>query len=275
MVNALGKLGIFQFWSSITPELAREVEKLGYGAIWMGGSPDGGLEPMEELLDATERVVVATGIVNVWKDDAATVAASFHRINARHPGRFLLGLGIGHPEATKEYQKPYDKLVEYFDQLDAEGVPVGGRALAALGPKVIKLAGDRAAGAHPYLTTPEHTRQARELLGQGPLLMPEHKVVLDTDPARARALGRERVKDPYLSLTNYLNNWRRLGFTDEDFENGGSDRLIDSVVAWGTPEAIAARLNEHLEAGADHVCVQGIGDDPLEAYRAVAAQLLS
>jgi probable F420-dependent oxidoreductase len=275
MVNALGKLGVFQFWSTISPDLAVEVEKLGYGAIWAGGSPDGDLRVVEKLLDSTERVVVATGIVNVWKDDAATVAASYHRIEARHPGRFLLGLGIGHPEAVKEYKKPYHKIVEYLGQLDEAGVPPADQTLAALGPKMLKLAGERTAGAHPYLTTPEHTRQARELLGRGPLLAPEHKVVLDTDPARARALGRAKVKRPYLGLTNYLGNWRRLGFTDEDFAHDGSDRLIDSVVAWGTPESIAARLHEHLDAGADHVCVQALGDDPLVAYRAVAAHLLS
>ncbi|GLY67352.1 LLM class F420-dependent oxidoreductase [Amycolatopsis taiwanensis] len=273
MANALGKLGI---WSgTVSPELAVEVEKLGYGAVWVGSSPGGNLNVIENLLDATERVVVATGIVNVWKDDAATVSASYHRIVARHPGRFLLGVGIGHPEAAKEYRKPYDKIVEYLDQLDEAGVPVADRALAALGPKMLKLAGERTAGAHPYLTTPEHTRRARELLGDGPLLAPEHKVVLDTDPARARALGRETIKFPYLKLSNYVSNWRRLGFTDEDFAGDGSDRLIDSMVAWGTPESIAARLNEHLEAGADHVCVQALGDDPLAAYRAVASVLLS
>lgn len=273
MANALGKLGI---WGrTVSTKLAVEVEKLGYGAIWIGGSPPGDLEVVENLLDATERIVLATGIVNVWKDDAATVGASYHRIVARHPGRFLLGIGIGHPEATKEYQKPYDKIVEYLDQLDEAGVPVADRALAALGPKMLKLSGERTAGAHPYLTTPEHTREAREVLGAGPLLAPEHKVVLDTDPARARALGREMVKFPYLKLTNYRSNWRRLGFTEEDFANDGSDRLIDAMVAWGNPESIAARVNEHLEAGADHVCIQGLGDDPLAAYRAVAGVLLT
>jgi probable F420-dependent oxidoreductase len=274
MANTLGKLGIFQFWSTLSPELAVGVEKLGYGAIWAGGSPDGSLEFVDELLGATERIVVATGIVNIWKDDAATVGASYRRIVAKYPGRFLLGIGIGHPEATQEYKKPYDKIVEYLDQLDEAGVPVEDRALAALGPRVIKLSGERTAGAHPYLTTPEHTREARKLLGEGKLLAPEHKVVLDTDAERARALGRSKVENPYLKLTNYLSNFRRLGFTDEDFANGGSDRLIDAVVAWGTAESVGARLKEHLEAGADHVPVQALGDEPLETYRAVAEVVL-
>ncbi|HKS45586.1 MAG TPA: LLM class F420-dependent oxidoreductase [Amycolatopsis sp.] len=275
MANELGKLGIWRAVWELNPELAVEVEKLGYGAIWIGGSPDGRLDLVDNVLDATERVVVATGIVNMWKDGAATVGASYHRIVAKHPGRFLLGVGIGHPEATQEYKKPYEKIVEYLDQLDEAGVPVRDRALAALGPKVLKLAAERTAGAHPYLTTPEHTREARQVLGDGVLLAPEHKVVLDTDTERARAIGRAAVENPYLHLTNYTSNFRRLGFTEDDIANGGSDRLIDSVVAWGTAESIAARLTEHLDAGADHVCVQALGDDPLPAYRAIAEVLLS
>lgn len=275
MTNTLGKLGIWQRASTLTPDLVAAVEKLGYGAVWIGGSPEGGLGIVDELLGATDHIVVATGIVNMWKDDAPTVGASYHRIVARHPGRFLLGVGIGHPEHTKEYTKPYDKIVEYLDQLDEAGVPTEDRALAALGPKVLKLAAERTAGAHPYLTTPEHTRDARKVLGDGPLLAPEHKVVLETDPGRAREIASATVKFPYLQAINYLNNFRRLGFTDEDFADGGSPRLLDAVVAWGTAETIGARIAEHLDAGADHVCVQGLGDDPLATYRAVAEVLLS
>src|SRR5262249_36419248 len=161
-----------------------------------------------QLLDSTEHIVVVTGIVNVWKDDAATVGASYHRITARYPDRFLLGLGIGHPEATQEYQHPYAKLVSYLDQLDELKVPASCRALAARGPRVLALSPERAAGAHPYLVTPEHTRQARQILGEGPLLAPEQKLVLETDPERARAIGRLRVQHPYLGLTNYLSNLR-------------------------------------------------------------------
>lgn len=275
MVNTLGKLGIWRHASQVSDELASELESLGYGAIWLGGSPDADLADVDRLLDATERIVLATGIVNMWKDDAAPVAESYHRIAAKHPGRFLLGVGVGHPEATKIYQKPYDKIVEYLDQLDAAGVPVEDRALAALGPKVLKLAADRTAGAHPYLTTPEHTRQAREILGEGKLLVPEHKIVLDTDPARARALGRPRVENPYLHLRNYVSNLKRLGYTDEDVANGGSDRLIDALVLHGTAQDIAAGLRAHLDAGADQVTVQVLDDDPLPAYQAVAQALLS
>src|SRR5205823_3022013 len=159
MANALGKYGIWQHGGILSAEFAREVEELGYGAIWIGGSPDGKLDIVDTILDATEHIVVATGIVNIWKDDAATVGASYHRIVARHPGRFLLGVGIGHREATTDYQKPYDKIVEYLDQLDVAGVPAEDRVLAALGPKVLKLSAERTAGAHPYLTTPEHTRE--------------------------------------------------------------------------------------------------------------------
>ncbi|TNC26079.1 LLM class F420-dependent oxidoreductase [Amycolatopsis alkalitolerans] len=275
MVNALGKLGIWRHPSQMSTELAQEVEKFGYGAIWLGGSPDADLADVDRLLDATEHVVVATGIVNMWKDDAAPVARSYHRIAGKYPGRFLLGVGIGHPEATKTYQKPYEKMVEYLDQLDAAGVPVEDRALAALGPKVLKLSADRTAGAHPYLTTPEHTRQAREILGEGKLLVPEHKIVLESDPERARAIGRPRVENPYLHLVNYRSNLKRLGWTDEDLADGGSDALVDALALHGTAAQIAEGLQAHLDAGADQVCVQVLDDDPLPAYRAVAEVLLS
>ena len=162
---------------------------------------------------------------------------------------------MGHPEHTQEYVKPYDALVSYLDELDAEMVPTSRRVLAALGPRVLRLAAQRSAGAHPYLTTPEHTAKARELVGNSVFLAPEHKVVLTTDPDEARAVGR-RYADFYLDLSNYVNNWRRLGFTEADVRKPGSDRLIDAVVAYGTPDAIAQRLNEHLDAGADHVAVQ-------------------
>jgi probable F420-dependent oxidoreductase len=186
------------------------------------------------------------------------VAAAYHRVEEAHPGRFLLGVGIGHPEHTEEYRKPYDVLVEYLDALDAAKVPTSRRVIAALGPKVLKLSAQRSAGAHPYLTTPEHTGQARNILGNSVYLAPEHKVVLSTDPEHAREVGRGAV-DFYLSLSNYLNNWKRLGFTDEDLAKPGSDKLIDAVVAHGTAEAVAARLEEHLGSGADHVTIQVLG----------------
>ena len=269
----LGKVGIWRHPSGLTPELVAEVAALGYGTIWVGGSPPGDLGFVEQLLDTTENIAVATGIVNVWQDDAATVGASYHRITARHPGRFLLGLGIGHPEATQEYQQPYAKLVSYLDQLDDLKVPAEGRVLAALGPRVLRLAAERAAGAHPYLVTPEHTREARQILGDGKLLAPEQKLVLETDPERARAIGRPRVEKPYLGLTNYLSSLRRLGWTDADFADGGSDALIDALVVHGDAAAIARGVLAHLDAGADHVAVQVLNPDPQPALRALAEQL--
>jgi probable F420-dependent oxidoreductase len=203
---------------------------------------------------------VATGIVNVWQDPAKGVAESFHRIDKAYPGRFLLGIGVGHPEAVSEYRKPYDALVEYLNGLDEYGVPAKRRVVAALGPRVLRLSAQRSAGAHPYLTTPEHTAQARELIGPSAFLAPEHKVVLTTDAAEARAVGRKAL-DIYFNLANYRNNWKRLGFTDEEIARPGSDRLVDALVAYGTPDAIAARLNEHLDAGADHVPVQILTKD--------------
>jgi probable F420-dependent oxidoreductase len=253
----LGRFGVWTFGAP-KPEQAVEIEKLGYGAVWVGGSPAGDLNYVGPILEATETLQVATGIINVWTADAAEVAEAYHRVEAAYPGRFLLGIGIGHPEHTEEYRKPYDVLVEYLDALDVAKVPTSRMVVAALGPKVLKLSATRSAGAHPYLTTPEHTAQAHALIGNTVYLAPEHKVVLTTDAEEARAIGRETV-DFYLNLSNYLNNWKRLGFTDGDIAKPGSDKLIDAVVAHGTPEAVAARLNEHLDAGADHVSIQVLG----------------
>ncbi|HME76845.1 MAG TPA: LLM class F420-dependent oxidoreductase [Mycobacterium sp.] len=249
----LGRFG--SFGRGVTPQQAKEIEALGYGAVWVGGSPPAELEWVEPILEATTTLQVATGIVNIWSAPAKPVAASFHRIDKAYPGRFLLGIGVGHPEAVSEYRKPYDALVEYLDRLDDYGVPAERRVVAALGPRVLKLSAQRSAGAHPYLTTPEHTSYARELIGPSAFLAPEHKVVLTTDAEQARAVGRKAL-DIYLNLANYLNNWRRLGFTDDDITRPGSDRLVDAMVAHGTTDSIAARLNEHLDAGADHVAVQ-------------------
>jgi probable F420-dependent oxidoreductase len=253
----LGRYGVWTFGAP-KPEQAAEIEKLGYGAVWIGGSPAGDLEYVEPLLDATESLQVATGIVNVWTAPAEQVAEAYHRIEDKYPGRFLLGIGIGHPEHTEEYRKPYDVLVEYLDVLDGKKVPTSRRVIAALGPKVLKLAAQRSAGAHPYLTTPVHTGEARNILGPAVFLAPEHKVVLARDAEASRKIGRETV-DFYLNLSNYLNNWKRLGFTDDDIAKPGSDRLIDAVVAHGTPDDIATALNEHREAGADHVAIQVLG----------------
>ncbi|MGA7050649.1 MAG: LLM class F420-dependent oxidoreductase [Mycobacterium sp.] len=258
----LGRFGAFG--RGVTPQQAKEIESLGYGAVWVGGSPPAELAWVEPILEATSTLQVATGIVNIWTDPANAVAASFHRIDKAYPGRFLLGIGVGHREAIAEYRKPYGALVDYLDHLDADGVPANRRVVAALGPRVLQLSAQRSAGAHPYLTTPEHTARARELMGASgfpeAFLAPEHKAVLTTDAAQARAVGRKAL-DMYFNLANYRNNWKRLGFTEEEVTRPGSDRLVDAVVAYGTPDQIAARLKEHLDAGADHVPVQILTKD--------------
>jgi len=253
-------LGRFGVWTTgpVTPAEAAEIEKLGYRAIWVGGSPSAELSFVEPILKATKSLRVATGIVNIWKSNAKDVADSYRRIETAHAARFILGIGVGHREATSQYRTPYTALVEYLDELDAALVPTERRVIAALGPRVLQLSKDRSAGAHPYLTTPQHTAEARRLLGPTAYLAPEHKVVPTTDADEARTVGRQAV-GVYLDRINYVNNWRRLGFTDHDVTKPGSDRLIDALVAYGTPDQIAARLREHLDAGADHVAVQVLG----------------
>jgi probable F420-dependent oxidoreductase len=271
----LGRFGIWRSASLVTPQLAADIERLGFGTLWLGSSPAGDLVQAEELLDATTTLTLATSIVNMWQDQPEDVAGSFARVQRRHPGRFLLGIGAGHREATQQYARPYETLARYVDVLQAAGVPRGSLVLAALGPKVLGLARDRAAGAIPYLVPPEHTRRARAVLGPGPLLAPEHKVVLDTDPDRARALGRTTVQ-PHLGMVNYTSNLRRLGWSEEDLRGNGSDKLTDALVAHGSPAEIAGQLTRHLDAGADHVCLHLIteqGTDPLPGYRALAPAL--
>jgi probable F420-dependent oxidoreductase len=268
----LGRFGVFLPTRSITPELAKKIESLGYGAVWIGGSPDADLAWVDPALAQTSSLQLATGIVNIWSAPAPAVAESYARIESAYPGRFLLGIGAGHREHTEEYVKPYDALVSYLDELDAAVVPTSRRVLAALGPRVLQLAAQRSAGAHPYLTTPEHTAKARELVGNSVFLAPEHKVVLTTDVAEARAIGRETV-DHYFGLSNYVNNWLRLGFTQDDVTKPGSDRLIDAVVAHGTPAAIARRLDEHVAAGADHVAIQVVGGWKEETLLPALSQL--
>ncbi|QUR66463.1 LLM class F420-dependent oxidoreductase [Mycobacterium spongiae] len=268
----LGKFGVWIGSRSLAPELAAQIESLGYGAVWIGASPDADLAWAEPALAQTTSLQLATGIVNTWSAPANTVAESYRRIEGAYPQRFLLGVGVGHREHTQEYQKPYDKLVEYLAELDAAGVPIGRRVLAALGPRVLRLAKERSAGAHPYLTTPEHTATSRELVGSSVLLAPEHKVVLTADRDEARAIGRQFV-DFYLGLRNYVNNWLRLGFSADDVRKPGSDRLIDALVAYGTPDAIAERLHEHLDAGADHVAIQVLGASPGEQLLPTLSEL--
>src|ERR1700759_4641230 len=248
----LGRFGFFGLGA--TPEEAQEIERLGYGTIWVGGSPPAELSFVEPLLDATTTLKVGTGIVNIWTAAAKPVAESFHRINATYPGRFVLGIGAGHPEVQGQSGKPYQALVSYLDELDEYGVPANQRVLAALGPRVLKLAAERAAGAHPANATPEHAAQARAIIGPNALLAPVHNVVLTSDAEEARAVGRTALAT-YLNLTNYVSNWKRLGFTDADVTPPGSDNLIDAVIAHGTAEDVANRLREYLSSGADHVAI--------------------
>lgn len=269
----LGTFGIWQRASDVRPETAAEIESLGYGTLWVGGSPGGDLSLVSEVLDATESMPVATGIVNMWREDPATVAASYHRINEHHPDRFLLGVGIGHPEATAEYRKPFDTIVSYLDDLDSAGVPREHLCLAALGPRVLRVSAQRTSGAHPYLTTRRHTGYARELLGDEPLLAPEQTVVVGGDPEEVAALARGFVKR-YLGLVNYRRNLVREGWSEEDLADGGSDALVSELVLTGPAEGVAAGIRTHVDAGADHVCIQDLSGDPMPAFRALAELLV-
>ncbi|MEU8896876.1 LLM class F420-dependent oxidoreductase [Nocardia sp. NPDC048505] len=271
--DELGRYGVWLPFNAFSPEQAREIEQLGYGALWLGSSPGGeDLAVVDDLLAATRTLTVGTSIVNIWKTPAAEVAEVFHRLEAAHPGRFLLGIGAGHPEATAEYKTPYEALVEYFDALDAAGVPKERRALAALGPRVLKLARDRSLGALPYLVPVEHTASARAILGDETLLAVEHKVVIDEDPVRARVTAQPRTSF-YLGLQNYVSNLRRFGLTEEDLAQPGGDRFYDAVVAHGSAEAVAEKLGAHLRAGANHVAIQPLADDPLPTLRTLAPLL--
>jgi probable F420-dependent oxidoreductase len=280
----LGKVGIWWSgsWRAEDPsvEVAAEMEELGYTALWSSGGFEPGLaKHFERLLAATSRVTVASGIVSVWTADADEVSGRVADLEAKYEGRFLLGLGASHGVMVGDYSRPYGHVVEYLDGLDEKGV-VGKdqRVLAALGPRMLALAGSRSAGAHPYFVPVEHTARAREILGAGPLLAPEVTVVLETDPSRARELARS-FTTRYLTLPNYTNNLRTFGFGDEDLAGGGSDRLVDAIVAWGDVETIAGRVRAHHQAGADHVCLQVVSDGrqtfPLAEYRELAPALLS
>ena len=261
-LGTFGAFGHHSMWQQLSPDQLRDIESLGYGAIWAGGSPAAELSWVDPILEQTSTLKLATGIVNIWTAEPGPTADSFHRIEKAYPGRFILGIGVGHPEAHQQYRKPVEALTDYLDKLDEYGVPKDSRVVAALGPKVLKLSADRSAGAHPYLTTPEHTAEARKLIPEA-FIAPEHKAVLTTDAEKARAVGRKSL-EIYLNLANYLNSWKRLGFTDDDVAKPGSDKLVDAVVAYGTPDEIAARLKEHITAGADHVPVQVLtGPDKL------------
>ena len=254
---------------------AADLEALGYGTLWIGGSPS--VTQAAALLDATSTISVATGILSIWDYEAADVAADRAVVERAHPGRFVLGLGVSHCQLTERYARPYSAMREYLTALDSapDPVPASGRVLAALGPKMLKLSRDRAAGAHPYLVTPEHTAKARGILGADALLAPEFKVVLDPDITSARATARGFL-DAYLKMPNYTNNFTRLGFQDDDYRDGGSDRLLDAVFALGDADTVARRAAEFVEAGADHLAVQVVTENartdlPLDAWRELAS----
>jgi probable F420-dependent oxidoreductase len=288
----IGRIGIWsssRLWSgNDVTETAAELDELGYGAIWFGSlASDLGL--VETVLGASRRMVVATGVVNVWMSDPDAVAAVTHEMAVAHPDRFLLGVGPSHAPAAeavgRRYERPLAELDRYLDRLDAADhpVPVERRIVAALGPKALDLAARRSAGAHPYLVTPEHTAVARRAVGPDKVVATEQMVVLETDPGVARAVARANL-DRYLSLDNYLRSLLRLGFEPADFDDGGSDRLVDALFAWGGPEAAVKRVAEHHAAGADHVCVQvftadqtaggGLPTLPRAGWRTLAEALL-
>jgi probable F420-dependent oxidoreductase len=286
-VNDLGTVGIWarelRFGDAAEiPEAAAELDELGFGTLWI---PDVGgpvLEAVEMLLRAAPQAVIATGILNVWMHDAGQVAGGQERFEREFPGRFLLGLGISHAplidrDEPGRYRRPLATMSAYLDALDA-ATPLRSRLIAALGPKMLELARDRTLGSHPYLVPVEHTAAAREALGPDGLLAPALSAVLDSDRARARDRARADLS-LYLTLPNYTNTWRRLGFGDDDLAGGGSDRLIEALFALGSPEEIASRMREHLAAGADHVCVRvvtGESGDPLPraAWRQLAPALI-
>jgi probable F420-dependent oxidoreductase len=278
--EAVGRYGIWSFGlRSEDParrgelaEAAAELQELGFGAVWLGGSSH--VRHAVPLVEATSRLVVATGIQSIWQYEAAETAAAFAELEKTHPGRFLLGLGVSHAKMTERYRRPYSAMADYLDALDAAGVPAGRRVLAALGPRMLELSRDRAAGSHPYLVTTEHTAEARGILGDGPLLAPEMKVVLDTDPDRARATARRSLA-VYLGLPNYTKALGRFGFTEDDFAVGGSDRLVDALYAWGDDDRIRERIESYRTAGADHVAVQLVDDQPRESLPRAAWRRLA
>ncbi|MEU1737186.1 LLM class F420-dependent oxidoreductase [Streptosporangium sp. NPDC020145] len=252
---------------------AAAIEGLGYGALWFGEAPGtrDAFATSGILLAATERVVVGTGIANIWVRDATAMAAGAVAYGEAYPGRFALGIGVSHAPLVSQrghdYARPLAAMSAYLDAMDAvtgelpfAAEPPTPRLLAALRPRMLELARDKADGAHPYFVPPEHTVLARKILGDGPLLAPEQAVVLETDPAEARRIAREHMAG-YLKLPNYVNNLLHLGYGEDDLTDGGSDRLVDAIVAWGDVETVAARVRAHLDAGADHVALQPLPVD--------------
>jgi probable F420-dependent oxidoreductase len=288
----IGSYGIWTFNLDLVPsrqsiEHVAELDELGFGAVWIPEAV--GREPFTSaaiLLQGGSRIVVATGVATIYSRDAMACAAAHRTLSEAYPDRFLLGLGVSHQpmvEAIRghNYDKPYTAMTEYLDRMDnsmfvaAQPPSPPQRVLAALRPRMLRLAADKANGALPYFVPPEHTVFARETLGDGPLLAVEQAVVFETDPSRAREIGRQHTSI-YTGLPNYTGNLRRFGFEDDDFVPGGSDRLVDAIVAWGDMDDVLARIQAHRDAGADHVCIQVVQADnapPVEAWRDLAAAL--
>jgi probable F420-dependent oxidoreductase len=272
----VGRVGVWA-WSFVTApavaarQAAQAIEDLGYGAIWFPETvARETFSASSMLLEATGEITVATGISNIWARDAVAMSAGAQALGEAHPGRFLLGLGVSHPASVANrggaYRPALTAMREYLTAMEeapyqgpSPEVPVP-VVLGALGPRMLSLAGDRTTGAHPYFVPVDHTRIAREALGTAKLLAPEQAVVVEDDPARARAIARVYTTR-YLGLPNYLKNLRRMGWGDAELSDGGSDRLVDALVAWGSPETIAERVSEHFAAGADHVSIQVLTDD--------------
>ena len=270
----LGKIGVWRRHQAGVDGVA-EIEALGYGTVWVGGGPS--VAQARPFLEGSSTLTVATGILNVWQHEPADVAAQRAEVARAFPGRFLLGIGVGHPEATAEYVSPLAKMTAFLDGLDAAPEPVlqDERVAAALGPKMLDLVARRSLGTHTYFITPEHARFARDRVGPDALIAPELAVVVEPDDETARAIAREYAA-LYLGLSNYTNNLLRFGFTERDVADGGSDRLIDAVVPHGSAQAVAEAVRAHLDAGADHVALQplGHGGVPVADYEALAKALL-
>jgi probable F420-dependent oxidoreductase len=288
----LGRVGAWLVSPAVAPaehgrRAAAAIEELGYGTLWISEINSGkeALTHAALLLSATRRLMVATGVASIYGRDATAAATGASTLAGAWDGRFVLGLGVSHPGMVSgrghQYGKPLSAMRDYLDVMDTTPchVPVPApvpRVLAALRPKMLELAATRAQGAHPYFVTPEHTRRARQILGPDPLLAPEQAVVVDTNPARAKAIAR-RYAMLNLSVPAYRNNLRELGFSDSDFMGGGSDALIDAIVPWGEPESVAERIGEHYRAGADHVAVHPLSptlDQELEDLRRLAPLLV-
>jgi probable F420-dependent oxidoreductase len=289
MKRELGRLGVrsHQIGNGDLGEAIlalQELEQLGYGALWISAAAL--LSRGSALAAATETIVIASSVGSIWVYDPPEIAGAFADLEESYPGRFLLGVGASHGPIVarmapgKVYTKPVSSMLAWLDAVDAEPRPLTPeqRIIAAIWPRMLGVARDRAAGSHPYLVPVAHTREARQVLGDAPTLAPAHVCWIGSDADEARAIGRHHISNPYLTLPNYRDNWLRHGMEPVDVENA-SDRLVDALVAWGDPETVAAKLHEHHAAGADHVALQVLPGDsaalPREQWRALASEFRS